>query len=163
MGVEVPQIQHAFTSNAQIFGRQETIQVADKIVTIVLIKNPVGANQVIDMMKTDDQDFSLMALLNANYADGIDTSWIWDADFESLHDTGIKAVATGGERYKDMYVRLKMAGFGDQPIYPNIKDVIGAIKEMPTEHVYVAATYTAMLQLREEMKQAGYIKSEEEA
>lgn len=163
MGVDVPQIQHAFTSNAQIFGRQETIKVADKIVTIVLIKNPVGANQVIDMMKTDDQPFSLMALLNANYADGIDTSWIWDADFESLHDTGIQAVATGGERYKDMYVRLKMAGFGDQPIYPNIKDVLGAIKEMPTEHVYVAATYTAMLQLREEMKQAGYIKSEKEA
>ena len=157
MGVSADQIQQAFSSNAQIFGRQEAVKVDDKEVTIVLIKNPVGANQVIDMMKTDDQPFSMIALLNANYADGIDTSWIWDADFESLHDTGIQAVATGGERYKDLYVRLKMANFGDHPVYQDLKQIVPAIKKMPTKRVYILATYTAMLQLRAELKQQGYI------
>lgn len=158
LGVNTDQIKHAFESNAQIFGRQEALQVHDKEVTIVLIKNPVGANQVLDMMKTDSEPFSLIALLNANYADGIDTSWIWDADFESLKTMGVQAVATGGERYKDLYVRLKMAGFGDHPTYPEIKDVIKAIDELPTKRVYIAATYTAMLQLREELAAQGFIK-----
>ena len=37
-------------------------------------KNPVGLNQVIDMMGLALL-FSLVSLLNANYADGIDVSW----------------------------------------------------------------------------------------
>lgn len=159
LGVSTDQIHHAFESNAQIFGRQEAVKVNGKEVTIVLIKNPVGANQVIDMMKTDDQPFSLIALLNANYADGIDTSWIWDTDFESLQDSGMQKIVTGGERYKDLYVRLKMAGYGDLPVYQDLKQIVKAIDSMPTERVYIAATYTAMLQLRAQLAQEGFIKT----
>ena len=159
LGVTTQQIHHAFESNAQIFGRQEAVNVNGKEVTIVLIKNPVGANQVIDMMKTDDQPFSLIALLNANYADGIDTSWIWDTDFESLKDSGMQAIATGGERYKDLYVRVNMAGYGEHPVYQDLKQIVKAIDEMPTKRVYIAATYTAMLQLRAQLAQQGFIKT----
>lgn len=159
MGVDAVQIKKALESNAQIFGRQEAITVDDKEVTIVLIKNPVGTNQVIDMMKTDSEPFSLLALLNANYADGIDTSWIWDADFESLHQTDVRKVAVGGQRYRDINVRLKMAEFEDIAIYEDIKQITKAIKAMPTKRVYIAATYTAMLQLRAQLAQAGYIKN----
>ncbi|MCT0021201.1 MurT ligase domain-containing protein [Weissella cibaria] len=159
LGVTTQQIHHAFESNAQIFGRQEAVNVNGKEVMIVLIKNPVGANQVIDMMKTDDQPFSLIALLNANYADGIDTSWIWDTDFESLQDSGMQAIATGGERYKDLYVRVKMAGYGEHPVYQDLKQIVKAIDEMPTKRVYIAATYTAMLQLRAQLAQQGFIKT----
>lgn len=159
LGVTTQQIHHAFESNAQIFGRQEAVNVNGKEVTIVLIKNPVGANQVIDMMKTDDQPFSLIALLNANYADGIDTSWIWDTDFESLKDSGMQAIATGGERYKDLYVRVKMAGYGEHPVYQDLKQIVKAIDEMPTKRVYIAATYTAMLQLRAQLAQQDFIKT----
>lgn len=157
-GVTPEQIKTAFESNAQIFGRQEAIHVDGKDVTIVLIKNPVGTNSVIDMMRTETADFSLLALLNANYADGIDTSWIWDAEFEKLHDTKLRAVATGGERYRDIRVRLKMAGFADQAVYEDLTQVIDAIKALPTDKVYIAATYTAMLKLREQLGAAGYIK-----
>ena len=159
LGVSTERIHHAFESNAQIFGRQEAVKVNGKEVTIVLIKNPVGANQVIDMMKTDDQPFSLIALLNANYADGIDTSWIWDTDFESLQDSGMQKIVTGGERYKDLYVRLKMAGYGELPVYQDLKQIVKAIDSMPTERVYIAATYTAMLQLRAQLAQEGFIKT----
>ncbi|CAM3047080.1 Mur ligase family protein [Leuconostoc gasicomitatum] len=156
--VDPEKIKTAFESNAQIFGRQEALHVDGKDVIIVLIKNPVGTNSVIDMMVTEKDDFSLLALLNANYADGIDTSWIWDAEFEKLHDTNIKAVATGGERYKDLRVRLKMAGFPDQAVYEDLTQIVTAIKSLPTDKVYIAATYTAMLQLREQLGAAGYIK-----
>jgi len=36
--------------------------------------------------------------------------------------------------------------------------VVDAIKSLPTQKVYIAATYTAMLQLREQLRSAGYIK-----
>ncbi|QEA58831.1 Mur ligase family protein [Leuconostoc koreense] len=157
-GVAPEQIKKAFESNAQIFGRQEAINVDGKDVIIVLIKNPVGTNSVIDMMLTEKDEFSLLALLNANYADGIDTSWIWDAEFEKLHDTKIQAVATGGERYQDLRVRLKMAGFTDQTVHEDLSEVVTAIKSLPTQKVYIAATYTAMLQLREQLSAKGYIK-----
>ncbi|GMA70172.1 UDP-N-acetylmuramyl peptide synthase [Leuconostoc litchii] len=157
-GVAPEQIKKAFESNAQIFGRQEAINVDGKDVIIVLIKNPVGTNSVIDMMLSEKDEFSLLALLNANYADGIDTSWIWDAEFEKLHDTNIQAVATGGERYKDLQVRLKMAGFTEQAVYEDLSKVVTAIKSLPTKKVYIAATYTAMLQLREQLSTKGYIK-----
>ena len=43
-----------------------------------------------------------MALLNANYADGIDVSWIWDGNFENFADMDIPAVISGGDRHTDM-------------------------------------------------------------
>ena len=58
--------------------------IGDKECTLILIKNPVGATQAIEMIKLAPYPFSLSVLLNANYADGIDTSWIWDADLNKL-------------------------------------------------------------------------------
>ncbi|MDF7627298.1 Mur ligase family protein [Lactobacillaceae bacterium L1_55_11] len=159
-GVTPDEIKTAFESNAQIFGRQEALKVGDKDVTILLIKNPVGTNTVIDMMLTDDQPYSLIVLLNANYADGIDTSWIWDAEFESLKKGQLKAIATGGQRYLDITVRLKMANFDLAGTYPDVGQIVAAIEGMPTKKVYIAATYTAMLQLREQLRNQGYIKEE---
>ena len=37
-------------------------------------------------------------------------------------------------------------------------EVIEKIKELPTEHVYILATYTAVLQLRKELAAQGFIK-----
>ncbi|MCK8617364.1 Mur ligase family protein [Fructobacillus sp. M158] len=150
----------AFEENKQVFGRQESLKIGDKDLTILLIKNPVGTNTVIDMMQTEKDPFTLLAMLNANYADGIDTSWIWDAEFERLHDSQLKAVMTGGERYKDITVRLKMAGFDIKETFPKTEEIIQAIEAAPTNKVYLAATYTAMLQVRAVLQAKGYIKEE---
>ncbi|MDF7637479.1 Mur ligase family protein [Leuconostocaceae bacterium ESL0958] len=153
-------IKQAFEQNEQVFGRQESIRVGDKVVTLLLIKNPVGTNSVIDMMATDPEPFSLVTLLNANYADGIDTSWIWDAEFEKLHETNLAWIATGGERYRDITVRLKMANYDLAGTYPNPQAIAEAIQDAPTQKVYLAATYTAMLQIREAFKKQGYLKAD---
>jgi UDP-N-acetylmuramoyl-L-alanyl-D-glutamate--2,6-diaminopimelate ligase len=156
-GLEPKTIAASLNSDSRIFGRQEVIQIDNHQVTIVLIKNPVGANSVIDMITTDKEPFSLITLLNANYADGIDTSWIFDAEFEKLHSTKIEKVAVGGERYKDINVRLKFAGFEDQEILGD-QDIVDVIKNMPTKNVYIAATYTAMLQVRAQLAAKGLVK-----
>lgn len=159
-GVSQAQIKDAFESDERIFGRQERIKIGDHDVTLILVKNPVGLNQVLDMILTDPEPFSFACLLNANYADGIDTSWIWDGQFERLKDHNIPQFMTGGERYKDITTRLKMAGIDKMWQEPDLSKVIEKIKQMPTKHVYVLATYTAVLQLRQLMAEKGYIKGE---
>lgn len=104
--------------------------------------------------------FSLVCLLNANYADGIDVSWIWDGNHEAFADMDIPAVLAGGERHKDMALRLKVAGISEDKLTEtkDLNEVIEDIKQLPTEHVYILATYTAVLQLRKELASQGYIK-----
>lgn len=153
-------IRKGLAYDEKVFGRQEVIQIGDKKCTLVLVKNPVGLNQVIDTMKMAPFDFSLVALLNANYADGIDISWIWDSQLEELQSMSIPKVITGGERREDMTLRLKVSGIDPANLteVSNIKEVISEIKQVPTEHVYILATYTAVLQMRKELIQQGYIK-----
>jgi UDP-N-acetylmuramyl tripeptide synthase len=118
----------------------------------------VGLNQVLDMILTDPEPFSFGFLLNANYADGIDTSWIWDGDFERLHDHDIPYFMTGGERYKDITTRMEMAGIDKIDHLPDLNQVIEKIPQMPTKHVYLLATYTAVLQLRKLLADKKYIQ-----
>lgn len=158
LGVSPAQIQHAFSADERVFGRQEVINVDGKEVTLILVKNPVGLNQVLDMILTDPEPFSFGFLLNANYADGIDTSWIWDGDFERLHDHDIPYFMTGGERYKDITTRMEMAGIDKIDHLPDLNQVIEKIPQMPTKHVYLLATYTAVLQLRKLLADKKYIQ-----
>lgn len=158
MGVEPEKIAAAFQSDEHVFGRQEVIDVNGKQVTLILVKNPVGLNQVLDTILTDPEPFSFGFLLNANYADGIDTSWIWDGNFELLKDHDIPQYLTGGKRYRDISTRLKMAGIKDLWEEPDLTKVIDKIGDLPTKHVYLLSSYTAMLQMRKEMAEKGFIK-----
>lgn len=158
LGVQPAQISRAFNADERVFGRQEEFQLGDKTVTLILVKNPVGLNQVLDMITTDKHPFSFVFLLNANYADGIDTSWIWDGNFEKLKDYQIPQFMTGGERYRDISTRLMMAGIDNVWHEKDLTKVINKIKQLPTKQVYVLATYTAVLQLRKELAEKGVVK-----
>lgn len=55
-----------------------------------------------------------------------------------------------------MALRLKVAGIAEATITEtqNLDEVIDSIKDLPTEHVYILATYTiAVLQLRKTSRQ----------
>jgi UDP-N-acetylmuramoyl-L-alanyl-D-glutamate--2,6-diaminopimelate ligase len=162
LGVDKPTIKAGFDNSRAVFGRQETFTIGDKECTLVLIKNPVGANQVLDMMKLADHPFSIVALLNANYADGIDTSWIWDANFEEIHDMDVTEVITGGVRGAEMARRFRVAGFPEDKIdeEESLDDVFKAIQEAPSDHVYILATYTAMLEMRDKLANHNVISKE---
>ncbi|MBP1045125.1 Mur ligase family protein [Enterococcus sp. BWM-S5] len=159
-GVSSEKIKAGLSYDEKVFGRQEVIQIGDKRCTLVLVKNPVGLNQVVDMMGLSPYSFSLVSLLNANYADGIDVSWIWDGNHEAFADMDIPAVIAGGDRHKDMALRLKVAGIPEEKLteIADLEEVITAIKELPTENVYILATYTAVLQLRKSLTAQGYIQ-----
>jgi len=161
MGINTEQIRKAFNYDEKVFGRQETINVDGKDVNIILVKNPVGLNQVIETILSDQEPYSLAFLLNANYADGIDTSWIWDANFEDFDYDKIPLVITGGKRVKDVTYRFKIAGLNmDKNIEPvEISEFVEQIPKISTDKIYVLATYTAMMGLRKVLGDKGYIKT----
>ncbi|MDR0300314.1 MAG: Mur ligase family protein [Streptococcaceae bacterium] len=152
-------IKEGFETSRAVFGRQETFQIGAKQVTIILIKNPVGANQALELLKLVNEPFSLVSLLNANYADGIDTSWIWDANFELLSDLDIENSYTGGVRTSEMARRLRIAGLEPEETQ-SLDQILEKIKAVNSDKVYILATYTAMLELRETLAKAGYISGE---
>ena len=157
--IPAEQIAKGLQQSKNVFGRQEVIQVDDKEVTIMLVKNPVGLNQVLDTIALAPQPFGVVSLLNDKYADGIDVSWIWDGHYEKLQEMEIPQVITGGKRHKDMTLRLKVAGLEDRLTeQPEFANLIENIKEMPCQRIYVLATYTAMLELRQLFKEKGYLK-----
>lgn len=158
-GVAGDTIVNALSGDETVFGRQEVITVDGKQVTIILVKNPVGLNQVLTMIQNDPQPYSLAVLLNSNYADGIDTSWIWDGKFEDLDYAAMPAVIAGGHRHKDIALRLKVAGVADDhlQVADNVTDAIPLIKAIPNDRIYVLATYTAMLALRKALADQNYV------
>lgn len=149
--VEPTTIKTGFDKSRAVFGRQETFKIGDKECTLVLIKNPVGATQALEMIKLAPYPFSLSVLLNANYADGIDTSWIWDADFEQVLNMDIPHMIAGGVRHSEIARRLRVTGYNAEQIseVADLSQVFEKIKNQETKHDYILATYTAMLEFRE--------------
>lgn len=43
------------------------------------------------------------------FADGRDTSWIYDADFEKLSEQNIETIIVTGTRAEELQLRLKLA------------------------------------------------------
>lgn len=161
-GIDPQIIKAGFDKSKAVFGRQETFKIGDKNCTLVLIKNPVGATQAIEMMKLAPFDFSLSVLLNANYADGIDTSWIWDADFEQIHHMDISQIFAGGVRASEIARRLRVTGFDEEKItqVDSLDSLMQAIEKQESQQAYILATYTAMLELRDLLAQRNAVGKE---
>ena len=129
---------------------------------MMLVKNPAGFNQVINLIAHDEGNYKLAFLLNDRFADGTDISWIWDVDFEALADQQVRftRVLVSGVRADDMALRLKYAGFAPERIevireYDRLLTEIGS-DETPA---FLMPTYTAMFDLRGEISKHTDVKA----
>ncbi len=151
LGLSYEEIYRGLSSQKNVFGRQENINIDGKNVTINLVKNPTGLNQIIDLILLEEEPITLICLLNDNYADGTDVSWIYDSYYEKLSNLDIKDIYVSGMRKKDMKRRLEIAEIYDGNInefdYEN--EIHNVIKNSKTNNIYILSTYTAMLRLRE--------------
>jgi len=142
------------------FGRAETVQAQGRTVRLFLIKNPTGADEVLNVISTAPHDAALLVLLNDNAADGEDVSWIWDVRFDVLA-TWTGPLRCGGTRADDIALRLKYAGLPKaEVVQPGDlrATVLDAISATPIGHtLYIVATYTAMLAARDAMARQGYV------
>lgn len=160
LGMPTEAILKSLSKQDSSFGRQEVINIEDKQAKIILVKNPAGYNQALDTLCLNKKDFSCLFMLNDNYADGRDVSWIWDVDFEKLNTLPINDVFISGMRMYDMAVRLKIAGLNEENFkieadYEKLTEMIKASKD---NNFYILATYTAMINYRKYLHSKGYIQ-----
>src|SRR3954452_2657799 len=150
-GVPLAQVREGLESMRAVFGRVETIKVSGKPVSILLIKNPAGANEVLRTLTLESSDggIDLWLALNDRIADGRDVSWIWDADFELLSG-GVRRVICSGTRAPEMALRLKYAGWPEEAIevMEPIEGSLDAAVAAAPERLFALPTYTALLELR---------------
>lgn len=160
LGINDSYIKKSLQNQDSSFGRQEALTIDGKDVKIILVKNPAGYNQALDTLCLNKDTFSAAFLLNDNYADGTDVSWIWDVDFEKLPTLNINEVFISGIRCYDMAVRLNVAGLNKDKfiIEETFEDLTEKIKNSKNDKVYVLATYTAMINFRKYLHSKGYIK-----
>ena len=138
-------IQKSLNSFKTAFGRSEVKYLNGKRTLIQLIKNPIGANEV---LKTVDLKSNLLIIINDNYADGRDVSWLWDAEFEKIKDTENEIIVSG-IRADDMALRLKYSGVNADKI-KTIKDIekaVNYIGKNAKDNITILPTYTALLKL----------------
>ena len=165
LGIDPAAVAAACTSFVAPFGRMERISIEGHEITLALVKNPVGFNEMLRMLTSGPDGLTLPALIAINDldADGRDVSWLWDVDFELL-ERGAAPLATAGIRGADMANRLKYAGTAEDRLTMLPGDLRAAlfsfVRGLPEgEPGFVLATYTAMLELRRVLAGAGLTKS----
>ena len=143
------------------FGRFERIQLDERSLLTLLIKNPAGANEVVRTLVAGGTPRLLLVALNDELADGRDVSWIWDVDFEPLLGPLERLIATG-ERAAELALRFKYAGLPDDAIevVPSLETALDRGLELtpPGGELTALPTYTAMLALRDLVARRGFAK-----
>jgi lipid II isoglutaminyl synthase (glutamine-hydrolysing) len=132
------------------FGRAETVALGGRELSIMLVKNPAGANEVLRTLALEPGEHDLLAILNDNVADGRDVSWVWDADFEVLAGR-VRHVTCSGTRAAEMALRLKYAGVDPAriAIASGLDDGLDRALADGDGRLFALPTYTAMLGLRD--------------
>lgn len=129
---------------APAFGRGETIRLNGTDIDLVLVKNPAGFR--LALKSFSPKNTSTMIVINDNYADGRDMSWLWDVDFSSLAEDGVDMVS--GVRAYDMALRLD---YDDITIRKIEVDLASALDDFVSQNHLpkrIYCTYTAMLKIR---------------
>jgi lipid II isoglutaminyl synthase (glutamine-hydrolysing) len=158
LGAGLEHVRAALDAFGGAFGRVETIQVGARPLSILLVKNPVGANEVLRTLILEEDRLDLWMALNDGIADGRDVSWIWDADFELLAGRVARATCSG-TRAEEMALRLKYAGVDAEVAVD--RDIAGSLDSALAAGgdggrvLYALPTYTALLELRDVLARRG--------
>ena len=161
LGIAADRIAAALSEMRGAFGRVETIAIGAKRVSILLVKNPAGTNEVLRTLKLEAAEgkLDLWIALNDRIADGRDISWIWDADFELLAGH-VRRIVCAGTRAPEMALRLKYAGWpeGSIVVEAGIESSLDrAVAEAPAQ-LFALPTYTALLELHRVLSGRGLTK-----
>jgi UDP-N-acetylmuramyl tripeptide synthase len=161
LGASLEEIGAGLQGFSAAFGRFERIQLDERSLLVLLIKNPAGANEVVRTLVAGGAPGLLLVALNDEIADGRDVSWIWDVDFEPLLGSLRRLIATG-ERAAELALRFKYAGFAEDAIevVPLLEDALDRGLELtpPGGELTALPTYTAMLALRDLVARRGFVK-----
>jgi lipid II isoglutaminyl synthase (glutamine-hydrolysing) len=159
-GATLDEVERGLSQFSAAFGRAEEIDLGDRRMAVLLVKNPAGANEVFRTLAAAEGggDLDIWMVLNDRIADGRDISWIWDADFETLAPRAGRVVCSG-TRAEELALRLKYAGVRQRrlEVVPSLEGGFGrALGGARGPVIYALPTYTALLDLRDVLTARGY-------
>ncbi len=160
LGVKLDDMALSLKSFNAKFGRQQRLTIGNKTITFYLIKNPAGFNQSIANANLDDQIHDSIFMINDQYADGIDVSWLFDVQLEHLKHLSSGHIITSGLRAYDMAIRLKIDDFHVTQVIQDDEALLEAINLMPHDCIDLYWTYTAMTSFRRFLVQKKLILDE---
>ncbi|MCD0480944.1 MurT ligase domain-containing protein [Streptacidiphilus sp. ASG 303] len=126
-------------SVAAVAGRYDVVTYEGRQVRLLLAKNPAGWLETFSLI--DGPPTPVVLSVNALDADGTDTSWLWDVDYEGLVGHPLFVM---GQRKLDLAVRLEVAGLPFQVV----DSLAEAVRTAPQGRIEAIANYTAFQQLR---------------
>lgn len=152
-GVRADCLTAAVDSYAPSNGRLQHFVVRGREVVLNLAKNPTGLNQNLLLCASDARQKALLVVINDDYNDGRDISWIWDVDFERLAgDDAVALVMAGGHRANDLQVRLKYAGVS-APLVEDVAHALEAVARVSADcPLYVLTNYSALWPAKAELE-----------
>jgi UDP-N-acetylmuramyl tripeptide synthase len=159
LGVSLHDIAAGLAEVSPAFGRAERVVIGAHELSILLIKNPAGANEILRTLVLEPEELDLLAILNDRTADGRDISWVWDADFELLAGR-VRHVTCAGTRAAELALRLKYAGVPRErlTVVPALDVALDrALQSSPDGRLFALPTYTALLELRSELQRRGHV------
>ncbi|CAA9524853.1 MAG: proposed amino acid ligase found clustered with an amidotransferase [uncultured Solirubrobacteraceae bacterium] len=158
MGVALPDVVAGLQAVEPAFGRAETVVLGGRPTSILLVKNPAGANEVLRTLSLEGGELDLFGVLNDRTADGRDVSWVWDADWELLVPH-VRRMVCSGTRGAELALRMKYAGVDPErlevvePLAEGLdRALAGAEAPAP---LYALPTYTALLELQALLSERG--------
>lgn len=146
-------------SFSKVFGRQESFKIKSNSITMFLVKNPAGFNETLSTINLDkNNEMTIGFLLNDNFADGQDVSWIYDVNLEMIKNFNIKELFTGGIRTHDMSLRLNLTET-EKPIntFEKYEDILKYLESKENETIYILCSYTCMLEFRKFLYNKNYL------
>jgi UDP-N-acetylmuramyl tripeptide synthase len=156
LDVPLDQIVAGLEAVEPAFGRAETLDLAGRPTSILLVKNPAGANEVLRTLALEGRELDLLGVLNDRIADGRDVSWVWDADWEVLTGS-VRRMTCSGTRAAELALRLKYAGVPAERLHV-VEDLEAGLDAALADGdgpLYAVPTYTALLELRELLTRRG--------
>jgi UDP-N-acetylmuramyl tripeptide synthase len=159
LGAPLDAIVGGLESVAPAFGRAETVQLGGRPTSILLVKNPAGANEVLRTLALEGEQLDLFGVLNDNTADGRDVSWVWDADWEVLVPH-VRRMTCSGTRAAELALRLKYAGVDSErlEVVPGLEAGLDRALAAGSGPLFALPTYTALLELRDLLAARGAVK-----
>lgn len=150
LGVDVADIVAGLEQVSPAFGRAETVALDRRALSILLIKNPAGANEVLRTLALEPEPVDLLAVLNDRTADGRDVSWVWDADVELLAGH-VRRVTCAGTRAAELALRFKYAGIPADRIavVPELEAALDEAAADGDGTLFALPTYTALIELKD--------------
>ena len=162
LGVPSDEIVAGLGRFSAAFGRFERIEIGDRRLLMLLIKNPAGANEAVRTIVDGAAPKVAVVALNDAIADGRDVSWIWDVDFEPLLE-GLDTLVATGSRAAELALRFAYGGLPRERIevVPSLEAALdrGLGLTPSGGELTVLPTYTAMLALRRIVAGRGHVSN----